>query len=39
MITKELDAVMEWYKVSLDTQKTMKYLINKNPEVVPLKVY
>lgn len=37
MITTGLDTVMEWYEVSLDTQRTMKYLINKNPEAVPLK--
>lgn len=37
MITGELETVMEWYTISVDTHKSMKYLINKNPEAVPLK--
>lgn len=28
---------MEWYTISVDTHKSMKYLINKNPDAVPLK--
>ena len=27
---------MDWYRVSLDTQHTLKFLINRNPKVVPL---
>lgn len=37
MITDELDTVMEWYTISVDTHRSMKYLINKNPDAVPLK--
>lgn len=37
MITDELDTVIEWYTISIDTHKSMKYLVNKNPDAVPLK--
>lgn len=33
----ELDQIMEWYAISLDSHRTMKKIINKNPEVIPQK--
>lgn len=32
----ELDKVMDWYEIALDSQKVMKKLIKKNPEIIPL---
>ena len=32
----ELNRVMEWYEIALDSQKVMKKLIKKNPEIIPL---
>jgi len=37
MIANELDSVMEWYTISADTHQSMKHLINKKPDAVPLK--
>lgn len=31
----ELENIMDWYEISLDCQKSMKKIINKNPEVIP----
>lgn len=33
----ELDNIMEWYRISLDSQQSMKMIINKNPGVIPRK--
>lgn len=32
----ELEKIMEWYEINLDSQKVMKKLIKKNPEIIPL---
>jgi len=33
----ELDSIMDWYEISLDCQRSMKKIIDKNPEVIPKK--